>query len=98
MPLLIPPETPELAVQRLHQHLAEAGRESSSMQLMPRVYPLRRNPDGTPADYIGLARFWQSSGAENITVHTNTVDPEMKPSEILQSAIDAKKVLEQEIG
>jgi alkanesulfonate monooxygenase SsuD/methylene tetrahydromethanopterin reductase-like flavin-dependent oxidoreductase (luciferase family) len=98
MPLLIPPETPDLAVERLHKHLHEQGRPRDAVKLIPRTYPLRKNADGAPADYVGLARFWQSAGAEEITIHTNTVDPEMKPAEIIASALEAKKVLEQEIG
>jgi probable F420-dependent oxidoreductase len=98
MPLLLPPETPELGVQRLHKYLQEEGRPQDAVQLIPRTYPLRKNADGTSADYVGLAKFWQAAGAEQITIHTNTVDPEMPPSEILQTALDAKKVLEQEIG
>jgi probable F420-dependent oxidoreductase len=98
MPLLIPPETPELAVQRLHRYLDEERRAYDSMKLIPRTYPLRKNADGTPADYVGLAKFWQSAGADQITIHTNTVDPEMEPQDILRTALDAKRVLEQEIG
>ena len=98
MPLLIPPETPELGVQRLHRYLDEAGRPRDAVKLIPRTYPLRKNADGTPADYVSLAKFWQSAGAEEITIHTNTVDPERAPREIIASALEAKKVLEQEIG
>jgi hypothetical protein len=98
MPLLIPPETPELGIERLHRYLREEGRSQDAVQLIPRTYPLRKNADGTPADYVGLAKFWQSAGAEQITIHTNTVDPEMAPSDILRTALEAKRVLEQEIG
>jgi probable F420-dependent oxidoreductase len=98
MPLLIPPETPELGIQRLHRYLDEAGRPRDSVKLIPRTYPLRKNADGSPADYVGLAKFWQSAGAEELTIHTNTVDPEMAPREIISSALEAKKVLEQELG
>lgn len=98
MPLLIPPETPEMAVERLHRYLDEAGRPRDAVKLIPRTHPLRKNADGTPADYVGLARFWQSAGASEITIHTNTVDPEMSPQGIFDTALEAKKVLEQEIG
>jgi probable F420-dependent oxidoreductase len=98
MPLLIPPETPELGVQRLHRYLDEAGRPHDAVKLIPRTYPLRKNADGSPADYVDLAKFWQSAGAEELTIHTNTVDPEMAPQEIISSALEAKKVLEQELG
>ena len=98
MPLLLPPETPELGVKRLHRYLEEAGRPLDAVGLIPRTYPLRKNADGTPADYVGLAKFWQSAGAREITIHTNTVNPEMPPADILATALEAKKVLEQELG
>src|SRR5690606_16831608 len=98
MPLLIPPETPELGIERLHRYLDEAGRPRDAVKLIPRTHPLRKNPDGSQADYVGLARFWKEAGAEEITIHTNAVDPEMPPQGILDSALEAKKVLEQELG
>lgn len=98
MPLLIPPETPELAIERLHRHLDAAGRPHNAVKLIPRTYPLRKNADGSPADYVGLAKFWQAAGANDLTIHTNTVDPELSPGEILATALEAKRVLEQELG
>ena len=93
MPLLIPPEEPRMAVERWRRHLGEAGRAPTSCGLDPRVYPLRN-----PAGFVDDARFWQAAGAERICIHTNTVDPELAPADILRTAVEAKRVLTEAIG
>lgn len=100
--LLIPPEEPNLAVERLKKHLADAGKElGKNFDL---VGTTRRRSDTSPPpppppgsmstsiageDWLERARLWHSLGATHLTVGSSAGDLK----EMLRLSAESRKIL-----
>lgn len=96
MPLLIPPEEPQMAVARLHKHLSEAGKDPATFPIDARIYPGRVDANGDPVDWMAAAKLWHAQGASHICV--NAVAPGKTPMQNLEEATRVRKIIEEEFG
>jgi probable F420-dependent oxidoreductase len=97
--LLIPPEHPRMAVERLHRHLREAGKDPAAFGIEGRISAISRETGAGPMENHGWRdnfRLWQELGATHIGVSTYYLD---KPaSAVLDAALDARAIIRQELG
>ena len=105
MPLLIPPEEPKEAIDRLHAHLRDSGRDIASFGIdarptMPRVggpkliigEPPHRLSG--PERFVDSARQWKALGATHFLLGPGTGDP----SAVLKNAEKLRDIYRDEIG
>lgn len=98
--LLIPPEEPRMAVERLHRHLKAAGRDPSTFSLIGTTR--RRSETAAPiptgststfnGDWLERAKLWQELGATHLTLGAQAGSIQ----EALAILIESKKILDDE--
>lgn len=97
--LLIPPEEPVMAVERLQGHLRDAGKDPASFGIEGRTSAINRQSGAGPHELPGWrdqVKLWQSLGASHVGVSTYYLD---KPaSATLEAALDARAILREELG
>ena len=103
--LLIPPEEPKMAVDRLQKHLKAAGKEIGknfslvgTCRRTSETSPPPPPPPGSMSTSIGQeswldrAKLWRDLGATHLTVGASAGDLK----EMLRLSIESKKILEEE--
>jgi len=103
--LLIPPEAPQMAVERLQKHLKAAGKEIGknfsligTTRRTSETSPPPPPPPGSMSTTVGMeswldrAKLWKELGATHLTVGASAGDLK----EMLRLSIESKKILEEE--
>jgi alkanesulfonate monooxygenase SsuD/methylene tetrahydromethanopterin reductase-like flavin-dependent oxidoreductase (luciferase family) len=97
--LLIPPEHPRMAVERLHTYVREFGKDPATFGVEGRTSAISRETGAGPKDstqWRDNVKLWQDLGATHIGVSTYYLD---KPaSAVLEAALDARKIMREELG
>lgn len=104
MPLLIPPEEPKMAVERLRSHLRENGRDIASFGLDARPSFLGGRPKliigepphklTGPEQFVESARQWKALGATHFLLSPGTGHP----SAVLKNAEKMREICRDVIG